>query len=113
MSMFASLEAVLYPVVCQINEYLSNYILVILLIGVGLWYTIRTKFVQIRFFGEGMRKVFGNLSLNGGKQSSGMTSFQALATAIAAQVGSFGNAPARWSASVTTPTATPCSCSST
>ena len=87
MSMFASLEAVLYPVVCQINEYLSNYILVILLIGVGLWYTIRTKFVQIRFFGEGMRKVFGNLSLNGGKQSSGMTSFQALATAIAAKVG--------------------------
>ena len=87
MSMFASLEAVLYPVVCQINEYLSNYILVILLIGVGLWYTIRTGFVQIRFFGEGMRKVFGNLSLNGGKQSSGMTSFQALATAIAAQVG--------------------------
>ena len=87
MSMFASVEAVLYPVVCRINEYLSNYILVILLIGVGLWYTIRTKFVQIRFFGEGMRKVFGNLSLNGGKQSSGMTSFQALATAIAAQVG--------------------------
>ena len=87
MSMFASLEAVLYPVVCQINEYLSNYILVFLLIGVGLWYTVRTGFVQVRFFGEGMRKVFGNLSLNGGKQSSGMTSFQALATAIAAQVG--------------------------
>ena len=87
MSMFASLEAVLYPVVCQINEYLSNYILVFLLIGVGLWYTVRTGFVQLRFFGEGMRKVFGNLSLNGGKQSSGMTSFQALATAIAAQVG--------------------------
>ena len=87
MPMFASLEAVLYPVVCRINEYLSNYILVFLLIGVGLWYTVRTGFVQIRFFGEGMRKVFGNLSLNGGKQSSGMTSFQALATAIAAQVG--------------------------
>lgn len=87
MPMFASIEAVLYPVVCQINEYLSNYILVFLLIGVGLWYTVRTGFVQVRFFGEGMRKVFGNLSLNGGKQSSGMTSFQALATAIAAQVG--------------------------
>ena len=87
MSMFASVEAVLYPVVCRINEYLSNYILVFLLIGVGLWYTVRTGFVQIRFFGEGMRKVFGNLSLNGVKQSSGMTSFQALATAIAAQVG--------------------------
>ena len=45
------------------------------------------RLLQIRFFGEGLRKVFGNLSLNGGKQSSGMTSFQALATAIAAQVG--------------------------
>ena len=80
------MEAVL-QVVQRINFYLSDYILVFLLIGVGLWYTVRTGFVQIRFFGEGMRKVFGNLSLNGGKQSSGMTSFQALATAIAAQVG--------------------------
>ena len=64
MSMFASVEAVLYPVVCRINEYLSNYILVFLLIGVGLWYTVRTGFVQIRFFGEGMRKVFGNLMVD-------------------------------------------------
>ena len=68
MSMFASLEAVLYPIVCHINDYLSSYILVFLLIGVGLWYTIRTRFVQVRCFGEGMRKVFGNLSLSGGKQ---------------------------------------------
>ena len=58
-----------------------------LLIGVGLWYSIRTRFVQVRCFGEGMRKVFGNLSLNGKKHDSGMSSFQALATAIAAQVG--------------------------
>ena len=80
-------EASLYPIVCSINEYLSSYILVFLLIGVGLWYSIRTRFVQVRCFGEGMRKVFGNLKLHGGKQNSGMTSFQALATAIAAQVG--------------------------
>ena len=82
-----SMEAALYPIVCNINTYLSNYILVFLLVGVGLWYTIQTKFVQVRCFGEGMKKVFGNLSLRGGKQESGMTSFQALATAIAAQVG--------------------------
>ena len=34
-----------------------------------------------------MKKVFGNLTLNGKKHDSGMSSFQALATAIAAQVG--------------------------
>ncbi len=85
--MLESLEAALYPIVVNINTYLSNYILVFLLIGVGLFYTIRTRFVQVRCFGEGMRKVFGNLSLRGGKQEHGMSSFQALATAIAAQVG--------------------------
>ncbi len=74
-------------IVQKINGYLSDYILVVLLIAVGLWYSIKTRFVQIRCFGEGMRKVFGNLSLRGGKQESGMSSFQALATAIAAQVG--------------------------
>ena len=87
MEIVKSVEAVLYPIVCDINTYLSNYILVFLLVGVGLWYSVKTRFVQVRCFGEGMKKVFGNLSLRGGKQESGMTSFQALATAIAAQVG--------------------------
>ena len=83
----AELEATLFPIVSKINTYLSNYILVFLLIGVGLWYSIRTRFVQVRCFGEGMKKTFGNLSLRGGRQEQGMSSFQALATAIAAQVG--------------------------
>ena len=82
-----AIESVLFPIVSKINEYLSNYILVFLLIGVGLWYTIKTHFVQVRCFGEGMRKVFGNLKLKGDRHDSGMSSFQALATAIAAQVG--------------------------
>ena len=77
----------LLNIVNTINTYLSDYILVILLIAGGLWFSIQTRFVQVRCFGEGMRKVFGNLSLRGGRQESGMSSFQALATAIAAQVG--------------------------
>ena len=85
--MIASIEATLFPIVCKINEYLSNYILVFLLMGIGLWYSIKTRFVQIRCFKEGWNSVFGNLSLNGKKHESGMSSFQALATAIAAQVG--------------------------
>ena len=58
-----------------------------LLLGVGLWYSIKTRFVQVRCFKEGWNSVFGNLSLRGKKHDSGMSSFQALATAIAAQVG--------------------------
>ena len=85
--MFESIENALYPIVCDINTYLSNYILVFLLLGIGFWYSIKTRFVQLRCFKEGWNSVFGNLSLRGGKQESGMSSFQALATAIAAQVG--------------------------
>lgn len=77
----------LLEIVQTVNTYLSDYILVFLLIAVGLWYSIKTRFVQIRCFGEGMRRVFGNLSLNGHKHKTGMSSFQALATAVAAQVG--------------------------
>jgi len=77
----------LLTIVQKINFYLSDYILVFLLVGTGLYFTIRTKFVQVRYFGEGLKRVFGNFKLHGGKQKTGMSSFQALTTAIAAQVG--------------------------
>ncbi|MBE6556745.1 MAG: sodium:alanine symporter family protein [Ruminococcaceae bacterium] len=77
----------IHSIVSTVNTYLSDYILIFLLVGCGLYFTIRTRFVQVRCFGEGMREVFGNLSFRGGKQKSGLSSFQALATAIAAQVG--------------------------
>ena len=83
----ASIESFLYPLVASFNSYLSNYVLVFLLVTVGLWYSIKTRFVQVRYFGAGMKKVFGSISLKGGRQERGMSSFQALATAIAAQVG--------------------------
>ncbi|MBP3918416.1 MAG: sodium:alanine symporter family protein [Clostridia bacterium] len=81
------MEQTLLNLASKINAYLSNYILIVLLIGIGLFYSIRTKFVQVRFFKEGMKRVFGNIRFRGGKQKSGISSFQALATAIAAQVG--------------------------
>lgn len=77
----------LLNIVKAVNAYLSDYILIILLVGIGLFYSIKTRFVQVRCFGEGMKKVFGNLSLRGNKDGNGLSSFQALATAIAAQVG--------------------------
>lgn len=77
----------LLGIVQKVNMYLSDYILIILLIGAGLFFTIKTRFVQVRCFKEGMSSVFRNIKLHGGKNESGLSSFQALATAVAAQVG--------------------------
>ena len=82
-----ALNATLLPIVQKINGILADYILIFLLIGTGLWFSFKTNWVQVRCFGEGMKNVFGKLSLKGEKQESGMSGFQALCTAIAAQVG--------------------------
>lgn len=72
----------------QINDVLWNVLLLILLCGTGVYFTIRLKFIQVRKFGEGIKTVFGGLRLRGEKAKNGeMSSFQSLATAIAAQVG--------------------------
>ena len=81
-----NLSATLLPIVQKINGYLADYVLIFLLLGAGLWFTIKTGFVQ-RYIGQGLKSIFGNLRLKGDKQESGMSSFQAVATAIAAQVG--------------------------
>ena len=77
---------VILSIVQKINFYLSDYILIVLLVGTGLFFTIKTRFVQVRCFGEGMKNVFGGM-FSKDKNHSGISSFQALATAIAAQVG--------------------------
>ena len=75
-------------IVLTIQNYMSNYVLIIALLGAGLWFSFRLGFIQVRGFGEGMRRTFGGLfSKKGEAGADGMSSFQALATAIAAQVG--------------------------
>ena len=81
------MQETILNLVAKANAYLSDYILIILLVGVGLFYSFKTRFVQVRCFGEGMKRVFGGFKLKGDKNQSGLSSFQALATAIAAQVG--------------------------
>ena len=75
-------------IVLTIQNYMSNYVLIIALLGAGLWFSFRLGFIQVRGFGEGMKRTFGGLfSKKGEAGADGMSSFQALATAIAAQVG--------------------------
>ncbi|MBO5214904.1 MAG: sodium:alanine symporter family protein [Clostridia bacterium] len=78
---------VVLQVIQTINSYLTDYALLFILVGVGVFFTIRTRFVQVRCFGEGMKNVFGKIKLRDKSKKSGMSSFQALTTAIAAQVG--------------------------
>ena len=75
-------------IVLEIQHYLSDYILIVALGFGGIWFSFRTGFIQVRGFKEGMRRTFGGLfSKKGDAGKDGMSSFQALATAIAAQVG--------------------------
>ena len=72
----------------QASDILWNSLLLFLLVGTGVFFTIRLRGVQLRRFGEGFHRVFGSFTLRGKKaDDQGMSSFQALATAIAAQVG--------------------------
>ena len=72
----------------QASDILWNSLLLFLLVGTGVFFTIRLRGVQLRRFGEGFHRVFGGFTLRGKKaDDQGMSSFQALATAIAAQVG--------------------------
>ena len=77
---------ILLNAVALVNEYLSDYVLIILLVGAGLYFSIRTNFVQIRCFAEGWKNTFGKFSFSR-KKKEGFSPFQALATAVAAQVG--------------------------
>ena len=78
----------LNKIVLAVQGVLADKILIIALVGTGLWFTFNLGFIQIRGFGEGWKRTFGGLFKKSGKAGKdGMSSFQALATAIAAQVG--------------------------
>lgn len=73
----------------RINGFVwGPYFLIPLLCGTGVFFTFRLRGVQLAKFGMGWKRLFGNFSLKGEKAGKhGMSSFQAVATAIAAQVG--------------------------
>ena len=79
----------LTKLVSNINSFIwGMYCLIPLLCGVGIYFTIRLRFIQVRKFGQAVRMLFGDLSLKGKRADKhGMSSFQSVATAIAAQVG--------------------------
>ena len=74
--------------IASINSLFWGSLLILLLVGTGIFFTIRLRFVQVRKFRKGITQLTGDFDLNGkDADHNGMSSFQALATAIAAQVG--------------------------
>ena len=63
--------------------------LIIFLIGVGLWLTIRLKFIQLRFLVYGFQIMTGRHEEDAAKKEAkgDISSFQALATALSATIG--------------------------
>lgn len=70
----------------EINDILWTYILIIMLLGCAVWFSIRTRFVQFRM----LREMIILLSESAGKGKQGekhVSSFQAFAITIASRVG--------------------------
>ena len=83
-------EELLNSWVNAVNHILWDYLLIYGLIGIGLFFTLYLGVPQITRFGEGMKQVFGGLFQKrgqGGKDQKSLSSFQALAVAISAQIG--------------------------
>lgn len=70
----------------KVNDVMYTYILIILLIGVGVYFTVRTKGVQFRLLKDGIKSMLekGSEGKNGEKKVS---SFQALMISTASRVG--------------------------
>ncbi len=71
----------------QFNLVMTGPILMVALVGTGLYFSIRFRFVQLRKFGQSFRDTFGGIKFGQKAGKEGMSSFQSLTTAIAAQVG--------------------------
>jgi len=65
-----------------VSDLLYSYILVYLLVGVGLYFTIRTRFIQLRYF----RRMIGQL-FHSRTHCDGVSPFQAFCVGLASRVG--------------------------
>lgn len=71
----------------KINDFVWGVPAMVLILGVGLWLSCRSKFVQITKFGTAMRATIGRIFRREDAQAGAVTPFQAVCTALAATVG--------------------------
>ncbi|AWE07600.1 sodium:alanine symporter family protein [Lysinibacillus sp. 2017] len=73
-------------IVSNINNFMYSYLLIYMLIGIGLFFTIRTKFVQFRMIPEMFRVIKEKAPVNA-KGVKGISSFQAFTISAASRIG--------------------------
>lgn len=69
-----------------LNDLLWSKVLIVVLIGLGLWFTLASRFVQLRYFGR-MFRILGSGQVFAGGTDGHLSSFQALMLSVAGRVG--------------------------
>lgn len=69
-------------IINTLSDLLYSYILIVLLLGTGIYFTFKTRFVQFRMLGESIRVV-----MEPKNDENGLSSFQALMVSTASRVG--------------------------
>ena len=82
-------------VIGELSNWLYSYVLIILLIGAGIFFSVRTKFVQFKCLKEGIKVV-----LEPKAEEKSISSFQALMVSTASRVGT-GNIAGNTSVRIT------------
>lgn len=77
---------ILNEIVLKFNDLLWSYILIAMLIVLGIYFTIKTNFVQFRYFKE-MFKLLGDGASKNSKEEGKISSFQAFCISTASRVG--------------------------
>lgn len=73
-------------IINETNDILWTYILVVMLLGCAVWFSIKTKFVQFRMIGE-MIRLLGDSTAKINGNEKHISSFQAFAVSLASRVG--------------------------
>ena len=77
--------------IAAVNSAVNNFVwgvpAMVCIVGVGLWLSFRTRFIQIRKFGTSMKETFGRMFHKTDAAQGAVTPFQAVCTALAATVG--------------------------
>lgn len=76
----------IYKWMTLVNDALWTYILIAMLMGCAVWFTLKTRFVQFRMIRE-MIRLLGDSAGRGDKGEKHISSFQAFAISLASRVG--------------------------
>ena len=78
--------ALMNELITAINDVIWSYVLIVALVGCGIWFTWRTRFVQFRMVGE-MLRLLTESAVTTAKGTKHISSFQAFAVSVATRVG--------------------------